>query len=307
MSIAMLCPGCGDKLTAPDHAAGRKVQCPKCQTRMLVPGEVAEEFEVVEDDFEVVEEPLVARRSARKTESDVARRPRRDEDDDRPRRRRDEDDDEFDDRPRRKTKKKKAKKSNNTLLAGIGGTIATIFIIAVVILQFVAVGDKINRRHGGTGLFTPANSTDWVNYSRNGYSGSFPGAAPVHDSVISAQFRREGSSGTVVARRDGSRIYFVYEEMIPVGTPILDRKLALKSIADAMRGLGGAEVRDLGETTVGEFPARNVSMIKDGKATYLRLVIAQSRVLMFGVEGEKSLSESDEGVTRFFNSLQISP
>jgi len=38
MSIAIACPTCGAKLTAPDVTAGKVVKCPKCSASMTVPG-----------------------------------------------------------------------------------------------------------------------------------------------------------------------------------------------------------------------------------------------------------------------------
>ena len=37
MPIMVSCPGCSTQLKAPDNAAGRQIQCPKCQTAIMVP------------------------------------------------------------------------------------------------------------------------------------------------------------------------------------------------------------------------------------------------------------------------------
>src|SRR5438093_1205405 len=51
MPIAVLCPGCSSRITAPDAAAGKTVKCPKCKAPMVIP--------TPEPDpgFDVVEEP----------------------------------------------------------------------------------------------------------------------------------------------------------------------------------------------------------------------------------------------------------
>lgn len=126
MPIQMLCPTCNGKLAAPDHAAGKTVKCPKCQSLMVVP-EAEPEFEVVDDGFEVVEDkPLMAKRPVRR---------KRDSDYD------DEDDEvDEDDRPRpRKRRKRKEKVEHHGFFSAeksiigsgvIGGCIT--MLIAVV-------------------------------------------------------------------------------------------------------------------------------------------------------------------------------
>src|SRR5437870_3534086 len=37
MPILVVCPSCSAKLRAPDAIAGRKIKCPKCGTRVVVP------------------------------------------------------------------------------------------------------------------------------------------------------------------------------------------------------------------------------------------------------------------------------
>lgn len=37
MPVQVICPQCGQNLSAPDHAAGKALKCPKCVTTILVP------------------------------------------------------------------------------------------------------------------------------------------------------------------------------------------------------------------------------------------------------------------------------
>jgi len=104
MPIAIACPSCGARLTAPDAAAGKRVKCAKCQTVVPIPES--------DSGFEVVEAPPVARPArpavpVRKPTAVV------EEDDDKPLRPKtrskrpvDDEDDEGNDRPRRRRKAK---------------------------------------------------------------------------------------------------------------------------------------------------------------------------------------------------------
>lgn len=44
MPIQVACSSCNATLKAPDHAAGKKVRCPKCQNELLIPSTGGQEF-----------------------------------------------------------------------------------------------------------------------------------------------------------------------------------------------------------------------------------------------------------------------
>ena len=100
MPIDVKCPQCGSELEAPDNAAGKKVQCPDCGTRIPVAAAAIQPPPRAErparKDEEIQEERLPHSRSG---EEEL-------QDEDRPRRRRrDEDEDVEDERPRRRRRR----------------------------------------------------------------------------------------------------------------------------------------------------------------------------------------------------------
>jgi len=304
MSITMLCPSCSHMLSAPLTAAGKKVKCPKCSGLMLVPEPPEPE---PEDDFEVVEEPLVAKRAVRRDDAPVPRSSRR-EDDDPPRRRRDDD---YYDQPRRKPARKKSSGSgNNTLLASLGGGLLTIVVIVVVILKFVKLGDKIaNGGNSTTNISTvregKVDHSKWVQHHTPGWNGPFPGGPPVSDAASLRDMRRQGGSGTAMARRVGNRAYFVLTFNIPGGTPfrpVQEQEAALDVVVAESIGSTGVV---LSTSPVGIRKARKVRFTDGGRTTVAVIVATPMHVLMYGVEGDSSLSESDPEVDKFLSEFIV--
>ena len=175
MAIAFTCDGCGMAYKVGDEFAGRRTVCRKCETPILVPKPVAEEFEVVEDEvveeeFEVVEDaaPPLVRPKAKPIRA-AAVEDDDDDEDEKPvkRRRRDDDDDEDDDdKPRRKIsgaardyadlldekerkearkerkRKRQPKRTRGFVTPGVMGGIATVVICVVWITVQVILTDS---------------------------------------------------------------------------------------------------------------------------------------------------------------------
>ena len=62
MNISFKCRGCGVGIRVKDTAAGKAVQCPKCQTKLKVPAPKVEELVELEDIEEPEELPKPVRR-----------------------------------------------------------------------------------------------------------------------------------------------------------------------------------------------------------------------------------------------------
>src|SRR5262245_16204542 len=58
MPLAVACPSCSARVTAPDRLAGKTVKCPKCHVAFTLPTPDPG-FEVIEDDEPVVAKPKV--------------------------------------------------------------------------------------------------------------------------------------------------------------------------------------------------------------------------------------------------------
>jgi hypothetical protein len=101
MPLQVQCP-CGKRLQIPDTAAGKKVKCPNCQTLLAIQAPPPT-VEIVEDEFEVVEEPKPKAKPALKKPVKAVAADDDDEDDDADRGR---DKDRDDDKPKPKSKKK---------------------------------------------------------------------------------------------------------------------------------------------------------------------------------------------------------
>jgi phage FluMu protein Com len=127
MTIAVRCTGCQSKLNAPPAAAGKSMKCPKCQAVLRVPAAEPEGFEVVKDDFEVVDEPPPIPKPP------MASAPKQ-----RPTLKRDHDEeDEDDDRPRKSGKKRKRQREEQS--AGASGNMITgILMMVGAVAWFVA-------------------------------------------------------------------------------------------------------------------------------------------------------------------------
>jgi len=148
MPTSIKCPECQKSLKVNESLAGKRVRCPACQRRFVVPGAV--------DELEEVDPSSLA--SEAETDSSVqatrpARRPRpqpdeEDEEDERPARRsrrepeEDEDDDDEEERPRRPRRRRRgrpaAPSSNAPLVLGILSLVFCCIPIVGVILGVLA-------------------------------------------------------------------------------------------------------------------------------------------------------------------------
>src|SRR5262245_31580997 len=93
----VVCPSCQSTLTSKAGVEeGTSLACPKCKNRFKVPV-LATEVQEIAEDFEVVEDDEPAPKPKRKS--------RADDEDDRPRAKRRRDDEDEDDRPRSKRRR----------------------------------------------------------------------------------------------------------------------------------------------------------------------------------------------------------
>lgn len=120
MPIALACPSCASRITAPDRLAGKTVKCPKCGTAMSLPA-AEPGFEVVED-VPAPERPVI---KARPLPDDRPKRKLRREADD---------EDEGDDRPGRRRKDNSTKlylAIAAVVVVIVGGALTVIAVFAL--------------------------------------------------------------------------------------------------------------------------------------------------------------------------------
>jgi hypothetical protein len=159
MPIVVTCPGCPTKLSAPDHAAGKQIRCPKCGAAAPVPDFIpAEEVPVVEAAI-VPPKPKPKPVQAEVDEDEPPRKKatRRDDDDEPPRKkkkRRYEDDD--DDPPRRR------RRSGG---GGGGAMVAVIIVGGVLLLVGLGVGIYFLTSKGGPLAKKTPLPPGWQEYS----------------------------------------------------------------------------------------------------------------------------------------------
>ena len=149
MPIVVTCPGCPAKLTAPDHAAGKQIRCPKCGAAAPVPDLIpAEEVPVVEAKVTPPKpKPKLVQAEVDEDEPPRKKTARRDEDESprKKKRRYDDDDDDYDhDHPR------KRRRSGRRGGGGNGGKIAAIVVGGLLLLAGVGVAIYFLAGKGGS-------------------------------------------------------------------------------------------------------------------------------------------------------------
>jgi hypothetical protein len=222
MPIAVLCPGCGAELNAPDSAAGKQVKCPRtgCGTLMIVP------------------ELLPA--------AEVPPAPR-------PRRRRDEDG--ADDRPRRR------EQAGLSPAAVAGIVLGGLLILGAVGYGVYALAFKKPdeaRSGGGSGGSDdskPAGPPGWVEYTseEDGFRAYFPSEPQARPRKLpntklppARSITQYTSDGPLVQVR-------LFVARLPPGAPPADRDAYAEDFNRAWRGVPGSRE---GSATWAGLPAR---------------------------------------------------
>ena len=159
MPIAVVCPGCGAKLSAPDAAAGKKVKCPKpnCGTAITVPKPQAD-FEVVEDESPAKPAPTKPKKAVAEVDDDddapkVKKKPARaeadeEDEDEKPKKKRAAADEDDEERPAKRKRaadedeededeKPKKKKKQGGMSPAV---IAVIALVGLLVLGGVGYG-----------------------------------------------------------------------------------------------------------------------------------------------------------------------
>jgi hypothetical protein len=334
MPVAVACPACGAKMTAPDRFAGKKVKCPKCGDPVVVPDPAADAgFEVVEDGVPPKPKP--------KSRPQVVV----DEDDDRPRKRkpaRDDDDyddeEDDDDRPRRKTKA--GKKSMLPLLIGGGGAAVLLLGLAAVVGYYLLGKDADatpNAGGGGGGggvVDRLAGGPNWVKFDApdGSFSVKFPNGPPTEaDPMVLMEEELKNLPDTpqnqelkkmmtqmkdlakgmmqqlgvkVYIRDDGGRKYYITTTGLGgMGVvPSLDQVAQMTTAQQKQMGAkaGGAEA-----VTVAGRTARQITLDKaNGKRDIQRVLIAGDKMFALVVSGEPDMSPDDASVKTFFESFE---
>ncbi len=178
MAIAVLCPSCDTRVTAPHSAVGKRWKCPKCGTGIAVP----------------------------------------DDEDDRPvKSRRRDDDDEDDDRPRRKKAAGKKKGGPPVVLfVALGGGLLLVLGIATALILYL-FGGKPTGPGGVFGPSAPAGYTA-VREPAGGFAVFLPGVTNKVDvkinNVDGAKLGHHGWAGIVGAN---DQQVWVWSRPIPPG------------------------------------------------------------------------------------------
>ncbi len=154
MSIHVQCTNCSAKLNAPDSAAGKRVKCPKCAKRIVVPK--------VDDDVE--DDDTAPRKTVNSVVAKKSVPIEPEDDDERPRkktRRREEENDE-DERPRKKTKADSKNKKGGVpwwvfAIAGVG-LVGVIGVVATLVLT----GGKPGALIGPGGVLGPTSPAGYT-------------------------------------------------------------------------------------------------------------------------------------------------
>lgn len=313
MPISVLCPSCSATVTAPDSAAGRKAQCPKCQSLMLLPGEaVAPAPPAPEPDY-AGDDVRPSRRRSRRRDDDEDDRPSRrrdddeddrpssrryeeDDEDDRPsRRRRREEDDEDDYRPRRSSRKRK--QSSNAPALIVGG-VGLAVVATLGLLVWWLIGKQPANNFPGANNFNGNNAAPafagpkaaippgWVMFNEPG--GRFTTAMPVQPMPIPVPMVNPIADEIKLwqAQTNDGQLYqalFQSFRTLPPGDPppaFLDQ--ACDQFSREVLPTFGAEV-SRADSTLGGFRAKEMKFTGPFTSATVRLAFANRKMFAASV------------------------
>ncbi|HKB04115.1 MAG TPA: hypothetical protein VKD90_17970 [Gemmataceae bacterium] len=296
MPIKTYCPDCDAPVSAPNSAAGDRVDCPECGASVKVPRKKAADAEDPRD----------------RPRAGHPERARRDDDeDDRSRSRSYRRRDDLDDRPRKDAKRKRNKKGqlSPALVIGLagGGLLALLLLGGVGWYLFLrAAPDKtINgedwyKASGGDGLFTAY----------------FPGSAPKYEKAgfepPAILFKKGGLSRDDISwkmeswiRKEGGREYSVLLFTMPNHGGNADGLAQVAAVSRVRPGPGVVGLVDEAVTVNGH-AGRRVATRGQGEVKVAQsFAIGTRQMILIVVTGPESLDPGDPKVVAFFENFTI--
>lgn len=321
MPIPVSCPNCSARINAPDSAAGKRAKCPKCGGVIPIPA-AEPEVEVVDDDFEVVDDEPAPKKKPRPRDEDeddepprrkASRRSADANDGERPRKkkapRRDDDDD---DRPRRSKGKKAAKSSSLPLIIG-GGVLLLVIGIGIFVWQLTKAsgdGNAPGKTAGGNATpVKPALPAGWVTFDEPG--GRFSAAMPAQPESVDVSALMDPTAAEMKMWQCQPASGKVFKVLLqvdkqppPAGEPPTS---VLNRICDNFtRNLGGAFGRETnrGPGTLGGFKAAEMIFANGSVKTIIRLTVANQKLFVAMVQLEAFDPTNDADTQSFFTNFR---
>jgi hypothetical protein len=301
MSLAVACPSCSSRITAPDRLGGKTVRCPKCQTVMSLPA-ADPGFEVLEDDEPVVAKPAVADSGFEVVEDEpVVAKPRK-----KPRPQIMEDDDEDEDRTPRKKKKQKQGLSPVLMFGSIAGVVVLIGLGIGLYLLVLGKGNGGTSGSGGaqqSNYSPPPAPVGWIRFTDP--AGRYVVSLPGNPSKVSKPGARTGILVEVwQLATDNGCVFQVSATSLPPDAPTgLPTERELDRIADgigASSGLGRATSRS--QKTMSSIIGREMTFDSAGGLVVIRFVVWNKIMYIATVVGPAT----DEDKQSFFAQFVIS-
>ena len=308
MPLRATCPSCSASVTAPDEAKGKIVACPKCKSKMTLPGGPNE------GDYEIVADAPVRaapKRPSRPTVQD--------------------DDDDYEDRPRAK-KKKKAKSGGIPVLLIVLPIVLVLGIVGggIVVWQFFkkaatnVVNQTINLATTGSSTitWTPFDAPD------GSFSAEFPNGPPQvgMDSAGSGAVM-PGIPGAPGAAGKGGNMKDMAKDMgIDFGSWMKGDPAGMYSIGysslpamfsnmmnlDAMtkdlkpgKQPNGTEVLKVDDVTLGGYPGKRILTRNGPQLIDTRMTKIKGRLFTVTVAVNFELGEESANAKRFFDKFVV--
>lgn len=333
MSIAVLCPTCQARVSAPDSAAGKTVKCPKCKQPMVIPGGPAESAGGSPFDFTAPAPPPPPSRpvatGGRKPPRPAAEQPM-DLDDDEPApprkpgrgpaRRRDEDED--DDRPRGRGRKPAKGGPPLGLIIGIAAVVGLLVIGGASLGVYYAFFSKSDDGTadaggggggggGGSASSKAAVPSGWKEFTAtaDGFKAYFPAEPRSRPDTGPGDLRVKAT--IYMAANPQSKQIAVAAVFKLSDIPAAERDgIVDRVIRESAKEDGGKEVSRR-SATLGGRPATEVvmEMPSAGKGDerpqlVARVMKTESRVYMVGVGGMAG-KVPDDVVKGFFDNFEM--
>ena len=331
MPIAVACPACGAKITAPDAAAGRRAKCPRCQGPVTVPAPAADPgFEVLDDDSPAAPPAPPAKPKARVAvavavadDEDDAPPPKPKgrvavTDDDAPPESRSpaDDEDDEDDRPRPKKSKKGGKGKPKAggiptwALAAAGGVFLLFVLagggVAIWLMTGPPPPDKVMA---DAGWYKADEKDGWVTAYFPGRPAKYErtGFRPPDFLAEKAKMKADDLAWSMQTwtRRDAGRDYYVMFFSLPAAGA--KPGVAEEAIARTRIPAGpGVEVLVEDDISVGGYRGRRIVTRGGGESRVAYVLgVDGHRLLVASVGGPGTFDQTDPKVAAFFGNLAI--
>jgi hypothetical protein len=303
MPLAVACPSCAARVTAPDRLAGKAVKCPKCQSTFTLlmpdPG-----YEVIEDD-----EPVVAKPKVKPPEPPVGFSIVEDDEPERPKPKKlprkrivEEDEDERYPIPRRRSPGGSAA-SHTRLFITLGGGV--IFLAVIAVGLYYALGQVKVGTPPTAAPTTPTpevlKPVEWKTFTTpdKAISVSLPGTPTASADAGDLA----GAKTQTWELKAGDWEYKFTAVVLP---PELPAESILETMVEA---LTAGVKKDAGVTrtdvALGKHPARQVRFVNGSEHLYLRAAAVGNKVFVFMATSKVPSTETADEVKKYFDSVTI--